>query len=209
MHYFDKLNWRYATKIFDPNKTISKEDLEKLKQGIRMSASSFGLEPYKILVVKNPVIQEELQKVSWNQPQITSASHLLIFAADYTLSEDSIDEFITRTAQTRNIPEEPLEDYRNLMKGSLASMDKETKESWITNQVYIALGFGLITAAQLGIDSCPMEGFDKAAYDKILNLNEKGLYAKAILAVGYRSSEDKYQHLTKVRKDTDDLFLEV
>jgi nitroreductase len=207
MDILSKLNKRYATKVFDKTKKVSEADMETLLEAIRLSASSYGLQPYKVLVVTDPAIRAELRKAAWNQSQITDASALLIFAAKYETNTASIDEFVDLVADTRNMPKEALAGYSDIMKGSIQNMSQEQIETWVSKQAYIALGFGLVTAAVLGLDACPMEGFSAADFDKILDINKLGLKSKVILAVGYRSEDDKYQHLAKVRQKKEDLFI--
>ncbi|NEW82613.1 MAG: NAD(P)H-dependent oxidoreductase [Mariniphaga sp.] len=207
MDILSKLNTRYATKVFDPTKKVSEADMEKLLEAIRLSASSYGLQPYKVLVVEDPAIRAELRKAAWGQSQITDASALLIFAAKYETNAGTVDEFVDLVSQTRNIPKEALFGFSDMMKGSIQSQSQEQIETWVSKQAYIALGFGLVSAAVLDIDACPMEGFSPADFDRILDINKLGLKSKVILAVGYRSEEDKYQHLAKVRQKKEDLFI--
>jgi len=207
MDILSKLNTRYATKVFDPTKKVSEADMEKLLEAIRLSASSYGLQPYKILVVEDPKIRAELRKVAWDQPQITDASALLVFAVKYETNGSTIDEFVKLTAETRNQSKESLEGYSDMMKGSLQNMNQEQIETWVSKQAYIALGFGLVTAAVIGLDACPMEGFSAVDFDRILDINKLGLKSKVIMAVGYRSEEDHYAHLAKVRQKKEDLFI--
>jgi nitroreductase len=207
MDILSKLNIRYATKVFDPTKKVSEADMEKLLEAIRLSASSYGLQPYKVIVVEDPKIRADLRQVAWDQPQITDASALLVFAVQYETNAESIDEFVDLISQTRNIPKDALSGYRDMMKGSLQGMSQEQVETWVSKQAYIALGFGLVAAAVLGLDACPMEGFSATDFDKILDINKLRLKSKVIMAVGYRSAEDKYQHLAKVRQSKEDLFI--
>lgn len=207
MDILSKLNTRYATKAFDPTKKVSEADMEKLLEAIRLSASSYGLQPYRILIVEDPKIRTELRKVAWDQPQITDASALLVFAVKYETNGSTVDEFVNLTAKTRNLSTESLKGFSDMMKGSLQNMNQEQIETWVSKQAYIALGFGLVTAAVLGLDACPMEGFSPADFDRILDINKLGLKSKVIMAVGYRSDEDKYQHLAKVRQKKEDLFI--
>ncbi len=201
------LEWRYATKQFDTKK-ISADQEKTLLRAISLSASSFGIEPYEVLVVSNPKVREELRKVSWNQSQITDASHLLVFAARTIITEKDIDEFVARIAKTRGVSVESLESYKQMM-GGLPKLSPEKALAWTSKQAYIALGNGLTTAALIGLDACPMEGFDAAAYDKILGLTAKGYATAVVMTVGFRSSEDKYAHLKKVRKSEKELFVHV
>jgi nitroreductase len=207
MDIISKLNARYATKVFDPTKKVSESDMEKLLEAIRLSASSYGLQAYKVLVVEDPKIRAELRKVAWNQPQITDAAVLLVFAVKYQANASTVDEFVNLTAKTRNLSKESLEGYSDMLKGSLQNMNQEQVETWVSKQAYIALGFGLVTAAILGLDACPMEGFSALDFDKILDINKIGLKSKIVMAVGYRSKDDHYQDLAKVRQKTEDLFI--
>ena len=209
MEFLSKLNTRYATKVFDATKKIPEPDLAKLLEAIRLSASSFGLQPYKVLVVEDPAIRKELRKVAWDQSQITDASALLVFAVKYGTDGTTVDEFVDLVSDTRNVTKESLAAYGNMMKGSIHTQSLEQIETWVSKQAYIALGFGLVSAAVLGIDTCPMEGFSPADFDRILGLEKLGLKSKVILAVGYRSKEDHYQHLAKVRQKKEDLFINV
>jgi nitroreductase / dihydropteridine reductase len=208
MTLLDQLNERYATKLFDPAKKIPATELEKILEAIRLSASSLGLQPYRILIIEDPEVRQKLRKVAWDQSQITDASQLLVFAVDYDFNEKDADKYLNLVAKTRNTNIESLSGYASMIKSSL-QQPAEQLESWLTKQAYIALGFGLVAAAHLGIDSCPMEGFDPIEFDKILKLQELGLKSKIVLALGYRSEEDKYQHLPKVRRPKQELFIQI
>ena len=207
MNIISSLNSRYATKVFDSSKKIPQDEMDQLLEAIRLSASSYGLQQYKVLVVENPEIRSKLREASWGQPQITDASAVLVFAVNANTTTESVDQFIDLVAETRNAPKEALTDYSNMMKGTISGRTQEQLENWNSKQAYIALGFGLVSSAVLGIDSCPMEGFSPDDYDKILGLEKLGLKSKVVLAVGYRSAEDKYQHLPKVRQKKEDLFV--
>lgn len=165
------------------------------------------MQPYKVLVVEDPAIRAELRKAAWDQPQITDASALLVFAAKYETNAVTVDEFVDLVSNTRNIPKDALSGYSDMMKGSIQSQSPEQIETWVSKQAYIALGFGLVSAAVLDIDACPMEGFSPADFDRILDINKLGLKSKVIMAVGYRSEEDKYQHLAKVRQKKEDFII--
>jgi nitroreductase len=207
MDILEKLNTRYATKLFDSSRKVSADDMAKLLEAIRLSASSFGLQPYKVLVVEDAAIRAELRKVGYDQSQITDASALLVFAVNTNTNSASVDEFIDLISETRNFPKENLAGYADMMKGSLQSQSPEQVEAWSTKQAYIALGFGLVTAATLDIDACPMEGFSPDDFDKILDLGKLGLKSKVVMAVGYRSKDDGYQQLAKVRRKMEDFIV--
>lgn len=208
MALLESLHQRYATKKFDASQKISSDDLSTLLEAIRLSASSYGLQAYKVLVVENEAIRKQLRAASWDQSQITDASQLLVFAVETNFGEADVDRFVDIIAKTRNLDAASLSGYASMMKGSF-KRSREEIQAWLTKQVYIALGFGLVAAAELNIDACPMEGFDTAQYDQILGLEEKGLHAAVIMTVGYRSSEDGYQHLAKVRRCAEELFITV
>ena len=205
-----QLNWRYATKQFDPTRKISPNDWAALEEALRLTPSSFGLQPWKFIVVTDPAVRAQLLPASWNQTQITDASHLVVLAAKTELGETEIDAYLQNSANASGIPFQALADYRKLIVGfAVHSLDPAARNAWTRNQTYIALGNLLTSAALLGIDACPMEGFDRAKYDEILGLKEKG-YASAVVAtLGYRQASDKYSTAPKARFPKEDLFLEV
>lgn len=198
--------WRYATKKFDNSKKVSDEDLETLLEATRLSASSYGLQPYHVIVVSDQEIKEKLKPASWGQSQITDASHILVFANFTDFGEDLVDDYLSNVGNTRNIPTENLKGYSDFMKSKLMDLSSETKENWTSKQAYIAFSNAMHAAAELKIDTCPMEGFESEAYNEILGLKERNLNAAVVLAVGYRSQEDETQHLPKVRKTKEELF---
>ncbi len=206
MNLLENLNWRYATKKFDTTKKISKDDLDKLMEAVRLSVSSYGLQLYKVLVVEDNKVKEKLKAAAWNQTQLTDASNIFVFCNYADVKAEHIDEYIDNVAKTRNMEVKDLVQYADIMKNTVLGLDIETKANWTARQTYIALGTLLDACAELRIDACPMEGFDNAQFDEILGLKEKGLKSAVIAAVGYRSDEDPYQHLTKVRKSKKDLF---
>lgn len=201
--------WRYATKKFDSTKKISDVDLEILIESIRLSASSYGLQPYHVLVVSNSKIREKLKPVSWGQSQITDSSHLIVFANQSDFGGELVDNYITNLSEIRNVPLKELKGYSDFAKSKLVDLPKEIKNQWAAKQVYIALGNLMQAAAELKIDTCPMEGFEAEAYDEILGLTEKGLTTSVVLPVGYRSEEDETQHYAKVRKSNEELFTHI
>jgi len=207
MDIIEKLNWRYATKQFDSTKKLKPEQLELLLKAINLTASSFGLQPYSIIVIEDKAIRKQLKEAAWQQTQVTDASQVILFAAKTDLSSTDIDEYIQRISVARNIPIEALAEYEGMMKGSLSSQSQEDITTWAAKQAYIALGQLLVSCAIESIDACPMEGFDKTQFDKILKLKEKNLTSVVMATVGFRSSEDQYQHLPKVRKNIDDIII--
>ncbi len=189
------LQQRYATKQFDPSRKIPVDLWATLEHSLLLTPSSFGLQPWKFLVVTDPAIRESLVAHSWGQRQVAEASHLLVLAVKKQTGEADINKLIKTTADTRGIPAEALEGYRQMMLGSQAMMTVD----WAARQAYIALGQFMLAAATLGLDTCPMEGFLAPEYDRILNLTERGLTACVLCPVGYRSAEDKYAALAKIR----------
>jgi nitroreductase len=206
MELIKNLNWRYATKKFDTSKQVSNDDLEKLKEAIQLSVSSYGLQLYKVLIIKDIEIRKKLKPVSWNQSQITDASHLFVFCNYTNVTDDAIDYFIKQTAETRNIDLEQLNGYSDFIKSKLAEKSEEEKTSWLKSQTYLALGNLLNACAELKIDACPMEGFEPEAYNKILGLEKQGLNAAVIAPIGYRHPEDHTIGQQKVRKPMELLF---
>lgn len=206
MNLIDHLNWRYATKKFDPSKKISQEQLQLLKEAIRLSVSSYGLQFYKVLLIENDEIRKELRKVSWNQGQITDASHLFVFC-NYTTNHDQhVDDYISRVIGVQGANAEALQNYGSSIKASLRSKSEAELKSWAEKQTYLAMNNLLIACAELRIDACPMEGFDNTGYDRILELTEMGLHAAVIAPVGFRAADDETQHRIKVRKTNEELF---
>jgi len=205
-----QLNWRYATKQFDPNRKISDQDWATIEQALLLTPSSGGLQPWKFIVVTDPAVRAKLLPASYGQAQITDASQLVVFAAKKNFSEADVDAFIRHTAATRGVPVESLAAYRDMLVGGIVkSMDEPARDAWARNQAYIALGNLLTSAALLGIDACPMEGFDRAQYDQILGLNAQG-YASAVIAtVGYRDASDQYATAPKVRFPKQQVFAHV
>jgi nitroreductase len=206
MELLKNLQWRYATKKFDNTKKVSSEKLEKLKEAVQFSVSSYGLQLYKVLIIENMEIRERLKPVSWNQSQITDASHLFVFCNYTDASSEAIDDFIKYTAETRDLDLERLNGYGEFIKTKIGEKSQEEKTSWLKSQTYLALGNLLNACAELKIDACPMEGFDPEAYNEILELNEKGLNAAVIAPIGYRHNDDHTIGQQKVRKPIELLF---
>jgi nitroreductase len=205
--FLESQNWRYATKQFDATKKISTEDLNTLKEAVRLSASSYGLQPYKVVIVENPELREQLKAQAWGQTQITDASHLFIFANDLNLDSNSVAAYIKNISETRGVPGEALGGFSDMMNNVISNLSAEAKNTWTAKQTYIALGNLLAAAAELRIDATPMEGFDPAAFNEILGFDKLGLNASVIATLGYRHTEDDTQHYKKVRKSQEELFI--
>ncbi|MFV5695214.1 NAD(P)H-dependent oxidoreductase [Flavobacterium sp. LB3P122] len=205
--FLENQNWRYATKKFDVSKKITTEDLNTLKEAIRLSSSSFGLQPYKVIIVENPELRALLQPAAWGQSQIVEASHLIIFANETNVDDTTIDSYLKNVSETRNTPIEALSGYGDFMKSKISSLETEFKNIWTAKQTYLALGNLLNAAAELKIDATPMEGFVATQVNEILGLDKLGLNATLITTLGYRHEEDATQHYKKVRKSNEELFI--
>ncbi len=202
----EDLNWRYATKKFDSTKEVSEEDLHVIKESLRLTATSYGLQPLKFLLIQSKELREKLKIASYGQSQLTEASHIIVLCSYIDLNELHIDEYMKDVASTRSIPVEETKDFGDFVKQAIQPMSTKEKTKWNENQAYIALGQVLHTCASLRIDSTPMEGFDSTAYDQLLGLSERNLKATLVCAIGYRHVEDDAQHRSKVRKSTQDIF---
>ena len=206
----EQLNWRYATKQFDPQRKIDAQDWATLEDALRLSPSSGGLQPWKFVVVTDPALRVRLQAASYGQAQLADASHLVVFAAKKNFDEADVDAHIKRVAEVQGVSTETLAPIRNMLVGGIVkSMDATARDAWARNQTYIALGNLLTSAALLGIDACPMEGFDRAQYDEILGLSAKGLASAVIATLGYRSPTDKYAAAPRIRFPKNELFFHV
>ncbi len=182
--FLSQLEWRHATKAFDANKQVSDSDLNKILQAIRMAPTSYGLQPFCVEVIKDKATKEKLLPHAWNQRQITSCSVLLVFVARTNVNA-RIDQYFNSLSGNNADERAKFKDYEGMMRGGFKDRTEEELKTWTSKQAYIALGFGLAACAELKIDSCPMEGFVGAEFDKILGL-EKGHYSAVILTVGYR-----------------------
>jgi nitroreductase len=195
-----QLRWRYATKKFDVTRKIPPEDWRALEEVMVLSPSSYGLQPWKFIVVNDPAMREQLVPVSWGQRQVAEASHLVVIAIKKHLTAADVEAHLQRAAAVRGVPAESLASYRTLMIRDLIEGPRSlTVNFWAANQAYIALGNLLTSAALLGIDTCPLEGFEPPQYDRILGLAPRGLAATVACALGYRAADDKYAAAPKVR----------
>lgn len=204
MNIIEKLNWRYATKKFDPNQQLTQEDILKIKEIVRLSPASYGLQPYKVLIVLNPETRKALKEVSYGQSQITDASALLVFVRNKNYNETEVDGYLDNIVETRGVDREELAWADGMMKTAINSLTEEQRAIWAEKQIYLALGNLLTSLAVESIDACPMEGFDRTKYDEILGLTETT--SVVICPVGVRDESDGAQNDKKVRKSIDDLF---
>ncbi len=201
------LNWRYAAKQFDTEKKISADDWKVLAESLRLTPSSYGLQPWKFIVVQDPATRKQLREKSWNQSQVTDCSHFVVLTHRTEVKESDIQKFIDKIIQVRGVTAESLEAYKQGMTGDLVRGPRsQTIIHWAERQTYIAMGFLMETAALMKIDTCPMEGIDPASYDEILGLKFSGYKTIAAVACGYRGAKDPLQQAKKVRFDVQDIF---
>jgi nitroreductase len=202
----DALRWRYATKQFDPQRRIPDDLLKILIETLVLSPSSFGLQPWRFIVVTDPELRRRLRAASWDQPQVTDCSHHLVLAVRRNLGLDHADRFLARTAAVRGVAVSSLDGYRSMMVDSIEKARRAgTLDGWQAHQVYIALGTLMTAAALLGVDTCPMEGIQPADYDEILGLGPEGYATVCACALGYRAATDKYALAPKVRFPVDEV----
>jgi nitroreductase len=204
------LEWRYAVKSFDPSKKIPADKWSVLEDSLVLSPSSYGLQPWKFLIVENKDLREKLKPFSWNQTQVTDASHLVVFTTLKEITPEYIKAFIQRNMEVRNVPHDAMAGYEGMMiKNIVEGMDKDYVRTWNQRQSYIAMGFLLETAALLEIDTVAMEGITPKAYDEILGLDKSPYATVSAVALGYRSNEDKYQFAKKVRFDKEKVIQKI
>lgn len=202
------LHARYATKAFDPARKIPAGVWSALEQSLILSPSSFGMQPWKFIVVTNPAVKTQLQGHAWNQPQVGDCSHFVVIARPAKVGPADVNKIISATAVAKGIPESVLEGYKQMMLGFVSNPAFDA-ENWAAKQCYIALGFIMESAALLGVDACPMEGINPAAFDQVLNLPATGYHAQVAIALGYRSATDKYSTSSKVRYPASELVVHV
>lgn len=196
-----QLQWRYATKQFDSNRKIPESVWDALEKSLVLTPSSFGLQPWKFFVVHNPQIRQQLVEYSWGQTQVVDASHLVVLTIKKSVNADDVDRYMQRTAEVRQVDLDSLTGFANVIKNFLEHPQDPDFDvnGWAARQVYIALGQFMTSAALLGIDTCPMEGFIPAKYDQVLGLTATEYTSVVVCPAGYRHPEDKYAHLPKVR----------
>lgn len=206
MSLIQSLKWRYATKKFDTTKSITAEDMQVILEAIQLTATSYGLQPYKVLNIANKEMRQQMQVASWGQAQVVDACDVLVFCAYTEITSDMVDNYVQRKATTQSIPLKNLTGYSAFMKSKIEEKSPEELIEWNARQIYIALGNLLAVCGELEIDACPMEGFEPEKYDEMLGLKEKGLTAVLVCPIGYRSAEDMTQHSPKVRKPLAELY---
>lgn len=205
----NQLKWRYACKAFDAERKLSETQVQTLKDAFNLTASSYGLQPLKLLVISNKELKKNLVAASMNQKQIEQCSHLLVLCTRTELGDDYIHEYFKLVMEQRGTEEKILAPFRDFLLKEMGQMTPDNLQAWMAKQAYIALGNLLTVCAAEGIDSCPMEGFHPSQYDEILGLTEKGLRAVLLLPVGYRSSEDQFASFAKVRRGVSDVVIDL
>ena len=209
MTTIDSLQWRYAVKKFDSTKVLSENKINTLKQAFNLTATSYGLQPVKLVVIKNKEIQQQLVEHSWNQGQVAEASHLLVLCIPTVFKKETVEAYFNLIKKIRNTPDEILNPFKKYLTSDVDAKSQEELFIWNKHQAYIALGNLLTVCAIEKIDSCPMEGFIANKYDDILGLTEQNLSSILVLPVGYRAEDDYMQDLKKVRKNIEDAVIEI
>lgn len=210
MKIVESLKWRYATKIFDPEKKLSQKQVDGILEVLNLTPTSYGLQPLKFIRVVNPKIREQLVEASWNQKQVAEASDLIVICIENQLTENAIDQYIERVANTRDQEKNsPRFDSFKKMLMKIVEWSAEDYQNWAKKQAYIALGNLMTACAVEQIDACPMEGFEPEKYDEILNLNEAGLSSVLVCPIGFRSEKDSNSELAKVRKEHHEIIIEI
>lgn len=204
-----KLNWRYATKRFDSTKKLSDEKLAILKEAFNLTATSYGLQPVKMVIVSDQEVKDQLMPLTYNQPQVRDASHVLILCVESEIGEDFIIEHFRRVEDIRKTSREILQKFEDNLVRTFSDKEKDEIREWMVNQLYLSLGALLTVCAMEKIDSCPMEGFMPEEYDKLLGLDKLGLHSVIVLPVGYRDESDFFLSLKKVRRGVEELVIEL
>ncbi|EZH73962.1 nitroreductase [Aquimarina atlantica] len=209
MNIIESLHWRYATKKFDTKQIVSQEKIDTLTEAFNLTATSYGLQPLKLVVIKNKDLQKELTSHSWNQQQVADASHVLVFCIEKTIGEQYISKYFDTVKEIRDTPEEILKPFKEQLVDSFTYKSPEEISNWAAKQAYLALGNILTVCAIEKIDSCPMEGFIPEKYDELLNLNDLGLTSVLVLPIGYRAEDDMFSELKKVRRPITDTIITI
>jgi len=200
MDLLESLNWRYATKQFDPQKSLSDQQVNQLLEATNLTATSYGLQPFKFLVLNDQAKQDELVSSSYGQTQVADASHVIVIATRTDVDAGYISSYVDFMEAERGLPTGALDQFKDVMIGAITGMSDQECENWATKQAYIALGTLLTVCAAEKIDACPMEGFVDTEYDQLLGLSDMNLHAAVVVPIGYRSKDDKYQSLKKIRR---------
>lgn len=209
MNVLEKLKWRYATKKFDPTKKLGETQLQVLKEAFNLTATSYGLQPIKLLIIADDSLKQRLVEHSWGQRQVADASHLLVFCIINDIDEQYVINYFERVKNIRNTPDEILKPFRSFLTNDFNNKTSEEIKTWATKQAYLAMGNLLTVCALEGIDSCPMEGITPEKYDEVLQLPQKGLNAVLAMPVGFRAQDDMFANFKKVRKDLSESIVQL
>ena len=209
MDIIESLRWRYATKKFDAEKILPKEKIDILTEAFNLTATSYGLQPLKLIVIQDKELQKKLVAHSWNQNQVVQASHVLVFCIETQIGEAYIRDYFNNVKEIRNTSEEILKPFREQLVESFKEKPTDEIAVWAAKQAYLAMGNLLTVCALEKIDACPMEGFIPQKYDEILQLDEKGLTSVLVLPVGYRAEDDMFSDFKKVRRSTKDTIINI
>ena len=205
----ENLEWRYAVKRFDENKSLSEEKIEILKKAFNLTATSYGLQPIKLVVLKDRKLQQELVPYSFNQPQVGQASHVLILCIEKEVDTRYINSYFERVKQVRGTSDEVLDPFKDALVADFSNKESAEIREWAKNQAYLAMGNLLTICAMERVDACPMEGFLPSEYDRLLDLNSRGLTSVLVLPVGYRAEDDMFSGFKKVRRDMKDSIIDI
>ena len=209
MDVLEHMKWRYAVKKFDSERKLPKEKVERLKEAFNLTATSYGLQPFTLLVIKNKDIQNRLLPHSFGQKQVVQASHILVICIKDIIDGAYITQYFDQIKKIRNVSDEIIDPFKNDLVDSFSKKDVDEIKSWSTNQAYLAMGNLLTVCALEKIDSCPMEGFESEAYDQVLKLKERGLTSVLVLPIGYRADDDMFAGFKKVRKTIDESVIDI
>lgn len=209
MNSIESLQWRYAVKKFDKDKFLSENQIHILKQAFNLTATSYGLQPLKLLVIKNKAIQKELVLHSWNQPQVVDASHLLVICIPKEYNINEVEKYFNLVQKIRKTPDEIINPFKEFLTVEIQKKNQQELLTWNKNQAYLALGNLLTVCALEKIDACPMEGFVPEKYDEVLELNKQNLTSVLVLPVGFRAADDYMKDLQKVRKNIEDVIIDI
>tara|TARA_A100000171_G_scaffold53045_1_gene75785 strand:+ start:7365 stop:8000 length:636 start_codon:yes stop_codon:yes gene_type:complete len=204
-----KLNWRYATKKFDATRSLSAEKIHILKEAFNLTATSYGLQPLKMVAIQNKELQQQLVPFTMKQQQVADASHVLVLCVETEMTSNFIETYFNKVASVRNTPKAILKPFETFLKDSFAEKEAEEINQWMEKQAYIALGNLLTVCALEQIDACPIEGFEPEKYDTFLQLKEKNLHSVLVLAVGHRAEDDMFADLKKVRRGVGEVVIEM
>ncbi|WP_031425525.1 NAD(P)H-dependent oxidoreductase [Flavimarina sp. Hel_I_48] len=207
MNIIDSLQWRYATKKFDDARQIPQDKLDIITQAFNLTATSYGLQPVRLLVVQDKKLQEELVAQAMGQRQVVDASCVLVFCIEKNVKSPYVHEYFDNVKSTRDTPEKTLAPFREMLADKFDSQTKEETRNWAINQAYLAMGNLMTVCALEGIDACPMEGFEPDGFDKMLELDVLNISSILIMPIGYRAEDDMFSKFEKVRRSVEDTVI--